>query len=172
MLINKNCVCVCVCREWKGRGGEGKGGERVLTIRNANYSIPSLLVPCIIISYIFSNFWSPLRNFISSSSERNFRLFFYLYSQIVWITYIYIYTYIHTYICMHWYIWTDSLVSIFVPRPSHEKFRSNSALFVSLLISSWRQSHLYFPSFFLSPELIMWSDLSMTFFIQPSYKNL
>ena len=101
MLINKNCVCVCVCREWKGRGGEGKGGERVLTIRNANYSIPSLLVPCIIISYIFSNFWSPLRNFISSSSERNFRLFFYLYSQIVWITYIYIYTYIHTYIYLH-----------------------------------------------------------------------
>ena len=83
------CVCVCVCREWKGRGGEGKGGERVLTIRNANYSIPSLLMPCIIISYIFSNFLSPLRNFISSSSERNFRLFFYLYPQIIWITSIY-----------------------------------------------------------------------------------
>ena len=94
-------VCECVWRKWKGRGGVGKGGEGVLTIRNANYSIPSLLVPCIlIVSYIFSNFLSPLRNFISSSSEMNFHLFFHLYSQIIWITYICIYAYIHTDTCV------------------------------------------------------------------------
>ena len=91
----RNCLCVCVWRDWEG-GRVGEGGGGVLTVKNANYSIPSLWVPCIIISYIFSNFLSPLRSFLSSSSKMNFHLFFYLYSQITWITYIHTHMYTRT----------------------------------------------------------------------------